>query len=209
MPPLLSDKFHANFKWGYYYGLRQLFEALCPEFYEHEKYIRREQIEKAGQELKQLLPTNDLQALVRWFSENGYALAALFGRLSEVSEAIPKFAVGNDFADFIIINGQSGRYELSLIMLGNPTWEGVDTDELLRESERLQGLLSWCKDHDQDVRRSLALRMASTYGAEQIAPSEEDSPHGRGYHLQIDTKLLCGRREEYGPEEKRTAKRHL
>jgi hypothetical protein len=201
VPPLLSDKFHANFSLGYYYGLRQLFEALCPEFYVREKYIRKERIEKAGEELKELLRTNDLQTIGHWFSANGYALAALFGRLWAVSEAIPKFAVGNDYADFIVINGQSGRYELSLIMLGNPTWEGVDTEELLRESERLQGLLRWCKDHEGDVRRSLALRMASSYGAEQIAPSEEDSPHGEGYHLAIDTKLLCGRREEYGPTE--------
>jgi len=201
VPPLLSDKFHADFKLGYYYGLRQLFEALCPEFYVREKFIRKEQIEKAGQELKELLPKNDLPALARWFSANGYALAALFGRLWAVSEAVPQFAVGNDHADFIVINGQSGRYELSLIILGNPTWQGLDTDELLKESERLQGLLRWCRDHDQDVRRSLALRMASTYGAQQIAPADRDFPPGRAYHLEIDTKLLCGRREEYGQKE--------
>lgn len=201
IPALLSDKFHANFLGGYYYGLRQLFEALCPEFYVHSKLIRKEQIEKARQELKELLPTNDLHALARWFSANGFALAALFGRLWTVSEALPKFAVGDDHADFIVVNGQSGRYELSLIMLGNPTWKGVDTDELLLELERLQSLLKWCRDHEQDVRRSLALRMASTYGAEQIAPSAKRFSHGRGYHLNMDTKLICGRREDYGSKE--------
>ena len=38
-------------------------------------------------------------------------------------------------------------------------------------------------------------------GAEQIAPSDPDSPYSGGYRLAIDAKLLCGRREEYGPSE--------
>ena len=203
VPAVLSDKFYADFRRNYYYGLRKLLEALCPTFYEHEKFIRKEQIENAAQQLRELLPRNNLIALREWFSLNGYALAALFGRLSAVSEAIPRFAAANDTVDFIIINGESGRYELSLIMLGNPTWSGVDTNELLSEAERLQSLLRWCKQNDLVVRRSLALRMASTYGAEQIAP---DFPFRRGYHLEIDAKLLCGRREEYGPKEKQPSK---
>lgn len=201
VPATLSDKFYADFRYSYYNGLRLLLQALCPEFYKREQSIREEQIEKAARELKKLLPSNDLEALRTWFSSNGYALAALFGRLWAVSEAIPRFAIGNDTVDFIVINGQSCRYELSLIMLGNPTWSRVNTDELLKESERLKGLLRWCRDHDQTVRRSLALRMASSYGAEQIAPVEQHSACGHGYHLEIDSKLLCGRREEYGPNE--------
>ena len=63
VPPMLADKFHADFRHSYYWGLRQLFEALCPEFYEHQKFIRKEQIEKAGQELEELLPRDDLEAL--------------------------------------------------------------------------------------------------------------------------------------------------
>jgi len=201
VPAMLSDKLYADFRHSYYRGLRKLLEALCPEFYEHEKFIRKEQIESAAKQLRELLPRNDLEGIRKWFSSNGYALAALFGRLWAVSEAIPKFSIGNDTADFMVINGQSGRYELSVIMLGNPTWSRVDTDELLREFERLEGLLRWCSDHDQHIRRSLALRMASSYGAQQIAPTEPDSPYGKGYHLEIDAKLLCGMRKEYGPSE--------
>ena len=114
------------------------------------------------QQLKELLRSNDLEALRKRFSSNGYALAALFETLWEVSEAISRLAIENDTADFIVINGQSGHYELSLVMLGHTTWSGVDTEELLKESERLQGLLRWCGKHDQDVRRFLALRMSSS-----------------------------------------------
>lgn len=199
IPALLSDKLYADFRYSYYRGLRMLLEALCPEFYEnYYQHIRNEQIERAGKELRKLLPQNDLEALRAWFSSNGYALAALFGQLWDVSEAIPKFAIGNDSPDFLVINGQSFRYELSLIMLGNPTWTRVNTDELLQESERLEGLLEWCRNHDSSVRRSLAIRMATGYGAEQIAP---DVPHSHAFPLEIDAKLLCGRREEYGPKE--------
>ena len=201
IPPMLSDKFYADFRSSYYRGLRQLFEALCPEFYEREKYIRKEQIEKASQELQELLPNNDIAILQSWFSSNGYALATLFGRLWAVSEAIPRFSIGNDTADFIVINGQSGRYDLSLIILGNPTWSRIDSNELLHECERVQVLLEWCKENNGTIRRSLALRMASSYGAEQIAPSERNRPDYDGYHLEIDAKLLCGRRKEYGVNE--------
>lgn len=201
VPAMLSDKLYADFRRSYYSGLRELLEALRPGFYAREKFIRKERIERASHELEKLLPTQDLEALRKWFSSNGYALAALFGRLWSVSEAIPRFVIGNDTADFIVINGQSGRYELSLITLGNPTWSSADTEELLRASERMEGMLRWCRDHDQHVRRSLALRMASSYGAEQIAPMESDGPAGKGYHLHIDAKLLCGRRKEYGASE--------
>ena len=205
VPATLSDKLYADFRNDYYWGLRELFKALCPEFYSSEKFIRKEQIERAARELRKLLPSDDLVALRDWFYSNGYALAALFGRLWAVSEAIPRFEIGNDRADFIVINGQSSRYDLSLIVLGSPTWSRVNTNELLRESERLEGLLRWCKAHESSVRRSLALRMSSTYGAEQIAPSQHNSllrsTTGHGHGLEIDAKLLCGRREEYGPNE--------
>ena len=212
VPATLSARLHADFRQSYYRGLRQLFEVLCPEFYKREKFVREGQIESAAQQLKELLPSNDLEALRKWFSLNGYALEALFRKLWSVTEAIPRLAIEDDTADFIVINGESSRYELTLIMLGSPTWSGVDNDERLKECERLQGWIRWCRGHDQNVRRSLALRMASTEAAEQLAPRESshkslgvrsvfkdsDSPYGRGHRLKIDGKLLCGRREEYG-----------
>jgi TIR domain len=201
VPAILSDKFYADFRPSYYYGLRQLFEALCPEFYERERFVRKEQIERAAQELRELLLNNDLQAIRGWFLSNGYALAALFGRLWHVHEAIPRFEIGNDQADFVVINGQSYRYEISLIMLGSPSWKRVKTEELLAESERLEGLLRWCRAHGEKFRWSLALRMASSYGAQQIAPVNMGGDRDPPYELEIDAKLLCGRREEYGPNE--------
>jgi hypothetical protein len=195
LPPMLADKLYADFTRSYYHGLRKLLEALCPSFYEHERYIRKEEYERAESELRNLLPANDLNAIREWSYANGYAFAALFGELWAVSEGIPRIPIGNDVADFMIVNGQSGRYEFSIIMLGDPTWRNVDTESLLREAERMEKLVEWCKRNEVAVRRTLAVRMASTYGAEQIA-----GPYGRA-HLIVDAKLLCGRREEYGSRE--------
>jgi hypothetical protein len=195
LPPMLFDKLYADFRHGYYFGLRRLLEALCPDFYYDQKFFQKEEIEKAEQNLRELLPNEDVESLWLWFSKNGYALAALFGRLCTVLEAIPRVSLGTETVDFIIVNRQSGRYDLSIVVLGNPNWIRVYPDELMQEAERLERLLQWCKDHDDFVRRTLALRMASTYGGEQIAQYQ--------CYVEIDAKLLCGRREEYGDAENR------
>jgi hypothetical protein len=197
IPPIISDKLYADFRSSYYRGLRELLQALRPDFYELGRYTHREKIVKAARALKKLLLTSEISKLREWFGLNGYALAALFGRLWLVSEAIPRFALGSDTVDFMVINGQSGRYELSLIVLGNPAWDGRNTNELAHECERIKGLLRWCKEHDQVVRQYLAVRMASSYGAEQIAPEG----YVNKFSLQIDAKLLCGRREIYTNEQ--------
>lgn len=198
IPVMLADKLYADFRDDYYEGIRLLFEALAPELYVRELYARRQRTEVAARELGEVLSLNDVAALGKWFSANGHVLATLFGRLWTVSESIPNFSLGDVNADFVVINGQSSRYESSLIALGSPPLTGVERNDLLRESERLEALLRWCKSHEEAFRRRLALRIASSYGAEQIAPK---SRHGSGTHLRVDSKLLCGRRTDYGRRE--------
>lgn len=60
----------------------------------------------------------------------------------------------------------------------------------------MKQLVEGCKRNEDAVRRTLAVRMASTYGADDIAGRYKA-------HMIIDAKLLCGRREEYGPRENR------
>ena len=203
LPPMLADKLYADFRHSYYFGLRRLLQALLPAFYEHEKFIRREQIESAHRELGEIVVSSDRDKVNAWFGTNGFALAALFGRLWAVSEALPRFSVGNDTADFLVINGQSGRYELSFIVLGDIGW-GSGGASIAREGAiRLERMLQWCRNNDDAVRHTLAVRMASAYGAEQIAPYHrgERVPWREGHHLEIDAKLLLGRRSDYGEEE--------
>src|SRR5271166_4907951 len=51
LPHMLADKFYADFRYSYYYGLRALLEALLPSVYDHEKFIRHEKVESAHREL--------------------------------------------------------------------------------------------------------------------------------------------------------------
>jgi hypothetical protein len=203
LPHMLADKLYADFRHSYYYGLRALLEALLPSFYEREKFIRHEQIESAHRELEKIVAEGDRDKIYNWFSSNGYALAALFGRLWAVSEAVPQFPVGKEIADFLVINGQSGRYELSLIVLGNTSWSIEDEGIARREAQRLEGMLKWCRKHEKAVRHALAIKMASTYGADQIAPVDRGrwTPSVYRHHLEIDAKLLLGRRSDFGEEE--------
>lgn len=203
LPPMLADKLYADFRHSYYRGLRALLAALQPEVYKHEKFIRKEAIEIAHRELGELIENGSRDKLVAWFASNGFALAALFGRLWAVSEAVPRFQAGDELADFLVINGQSGRYELSLVVLGYTAW-GIDgTDIANRESRRLEKMVQWCRSNADAVRHTLAVRMASSNGAEQIAPYDRSSwtPSPRRHHLQIDSKLLLARRDDYGEEE--------
>ncbi len=203
LPSMLKDKFYADFRYSYYNGLRAVLEALLPSFYEREKFARNEQIESAHQELRKIVANGDRDKVYSWFRSNGYALAALFGRLWAVSEAVPQFPVGTDMADFLVINGQSGRYELSLIALSSTSWSLEGEDVVPREAQRLQGMLEWCREHEEEVRRSLVIKMASSYGAEQIAPIDRRSwhPSPDGAALEINAKLLLGRRHDYGKRE--------
>jgi hypothetical protein len=207
VPLMLADKLYADFRNSYYFGLRALLHALLPAFYEHEKFISREQIMGAVGELEGIMECDDRDKIYAWFCSNGFALAALFGRLWAVSEALPRFPVGDDIADFLVINGQSARYELSLIVLGATIWSVGDEGIARRETRRLEGMLDWCSNNAVAVRHALAVRMASSYGAEQIAPDFVAPWAPTPDRLNIDAKLLLGRRSNYGEEENRLRNR--
>jgi hypothetical protein len=192
VPPMLADKLYADFRHSYYQGLRALLEALRPSFYEHEKYISKQRIESAGRELGKIVAEGNREEVYGWFCSNGYALAALFGTIWAVSEAVPQFPFEQEAADFLVVNGQSGRFELSLIVLSDTNWGIGGKDIARRETKRLLRMLKWCREHEEEVRHLLAVRMASSYGAEEIA---------RGLPLEIGAKLLLGRRRDYGKKQ--------
>jgi len=119
-------------------------------------------------------------------------LVALFGHLWLVAEAIPKFRLGHEVVDFLSINGQSFRYSFSIIQLDEPDLVNVARDDLTLKAQKLQDLVIWCKKHKDKVRQSAALRLANHYGAAQIVSD--------GHALDIDAKLVCGRRTHFNAE---------
>lgn len=93
--PMFADKFYADFRHSYYVGLRELLQALLPAFCDYEKFVRSEQIEAAHRDLGGIVASGDRDKVYVWFRSNGFALAALLGRLRSVSEAVPRFPVGS------------------------------------------------------------------------------------------------------------------
>ena len=199
VPAALSDKLYADFRKSYYDGLRSLVKTLCPGFYESQQFIQREKIGRELEHLRDLLTGHNLAAIRAWFSSHRHVLS-----YRVMSEVIPTVAVGADAVDFVGIASNSAGHHLSLIMLGSPTWNGQNPDELFRESERLEGLLRWCREHEQDVRRTLAIRIKNRDEATEIAPVEPLFPSRFDKFklpLKFKAKLLYGRRAEYGPTE--------
>mgnify|MGYP001317804711 CR=1 FL=1 len=199
VPAVLSDKLYADFRKNYYDGLRSLVKALCPGFYASHQFIQREKIGRELDQLRDLLAGKDLAAIRAWCFSHRHVLSNVV-----MSEVIPIVAVGDETVDCVGIASNSAGHHLSLIVLGSPTWNRQNPDELVRESERLEGLLRWCREHEQDVRRTLARRINNNDEAVEIAPIEPLFPSWVDKFklpLKFRAKLLYGRRAEYGPTE--------
>jgi hypothetical protein len=101
---------------------RELLDAIARGKYVNpeDEFNRRERPIGSEQELKSLFSSADQELIKQWFTTNPYVLPALFGRLWRVSETLAQVALGNEIVDFVIINGQSFRYEVSIIFVGDP-----------------------------------------------------------------------------------------
>lgn len=193
IPAMLADKLYADFRKSYYAGLRDLLRALDATEH-HGSFNKKEAIERDRSELTALLAASGSQALRIWFLTHGYALAALLGRPWQVSEAIPEFSMDQEAVDFLIVNGQSAKYELSLVRLGPSLITDADRDAVMSSARELEQLVAACKEKDLQFREAVAVRLKSRYGASQIAD------HGAGRSsrgLRLDAKLLCGRRLDF------------
>lgn len=199
LPDMLSDKFYADFRGDYYEGLRVLLRALQPEKRGNDPRIaarlqRHSEIEEGARDFTSLLETGNGEAVRDWLRGNTWAFAGLFGRLWQVFEMIPNMPVGADVIDLAVVNGQSGRYNISLVSLGALNLENLETVQqaVLRQDEALR----WCRENEGSFRRTLAVRMTSAYGVRQIRYSAVARSH-----LAFDSKIIMGRRAEYGASE--------
>jgi hypothetical protein len=204
LPPMLADKLYADFRESYYVGLRQLLRTLDPTAYHGSDsgYRHKELIETDRRELSELLSGSQDQAFQVWFLTHGYALAALLGRLWEVSEAIAGFSLDTttEAADFLVVNGQSFSYEMSLVRLGPTHVSDVHRDTIIQAAREVNKLVAKYKKQESEFRNAVAARLESNYGARQIAgryPGEGRFTRRFTRRLRLDAKLLCGRRDEF------------
>lgn len=199
LPDMLADKLYADFRGDYYRGLHALLQALRPEWEGRNRHAdarlhRRQELEISRQELIRLLQAGDEEAVHDWLHGNRFVLAGLFSPWSSF-DIIPRLAAGDIVPDFTVVNGQSGRYDASLVFLNALH---VGNEEALRRANALPlEALRWCRDNSDTVRRELAVRMTSAYGAEQIFPGTSSALAMRT-HIAFDAKVIMGRRVEYG-----------
>jgi len=197
LPASLSGKSYANFCDSYYSGLRDLLDALCPELYPRvaKFYDSRQRSEDVASGLEAVLSTGDAKATRRWFETHGYALAALFGRLWSVSEAIPQFQISDSspVSDFLVVIALS--YEFLVVSLGNPRLGDVSAEYLDTKVRALRDFVSAC-DKDRTVFfRCVALRCRDSDAGRCIYP--DDDCYRSTAPVKIEGKFICGRRHEF------------
>lgn len=196
LPPVIADKLYAEFRRGYYLGLRSLLRAISPSIYEDYGHTlrRKEEIEFDRNDLERALDLNDSARISEWFRGHSHVLTSLFGRGLLVSEAISKVVLdGRDVADFLILNGQSFRYEFTLVTLGPSSLSTMTDIEVLQQVEELDSRLNMCREHEAEVRRIAAIRLKNGGAAGHLAANEGFSK----LHLHLAAKLIAGRRHEY------------
>jgi hypothetical protein len=116
-----------------------------------------------------------------------------------VRECIPKFRFGAEFvSDFVLVEGQSWRYHITLIELEPPTEKVYTRDG--KFAKRLNGAigqisdwLNWIDENESYFRQSLSKSIASTYGSRQIQRPLEGYNIRTRRHI-IKAKIIIGRR---------------
>jgi hypothetical protein len=193
IPPSLRDKLYADFRFGYYRGLRALLEALRPDLYA----LSPQRLSQEGRdpriELEDILAKCDRQEALGWLHTNAFVLASALGSHRGFTEAIPEVPLENDACDFVVVQNTSLGYWICLVALGAVSWPGRARRLVAtRQLEQLSSHVNWCRQNQEDFRRTLVLRMQGSYGARDIAPSD-----GLSTPLTITGALLVGRRSEY------------
>ena len=192
LPAMLSDKLYVDFSWGYFRSLKELVYSIDPILENRHRgyYGRRSQQENNLSLLKELISSNKIDRIKEHLIKNDFLLAALLGRLWAVSESVPnfRFLEDNKPIDFVVVNGQSFRYEIALTSLMSVEFSKETTEQLKVELERLKQLRNICYQFENDFKTAVAIRMK--YGSEQIGDLRYNS------EISIKIKIICGRRNE-------------
>src|SRR5436190_1089715 len=81
LPPALADKHFADFRHGYFSGLRDLLKGIDPAFDSEicDTYLKKEVIETDRAELRSLIETAAPAEIASWMARHKYVIPAVFG----------------------------------------------------------------------------------------------------------------------------------
>ena len=139
----------------------------------------------------QVLKSNHEEEVQSFLKSHPQILLNTFGDRWVVNDCLPKFKFGNEYvSDFVLVTGQSGRYEVTLIELEPPTERpftqtGSYGRRLNGAINQITDWLGWIHSNEHFFRTSLSNKMIDRYGRDQVAQT------GR---LFIKSRVVIGRR---------------
>jgi TIR domain len=190
LPDMLIDKVYADFRAEYYHGLFAILRALQPEAQvaniSNLGAPKLVEMQAGKRELLRLLNCGDIAQIRTWMERNSYIFKGVIGPTFRSIQIIPHLEVDGGLIDLAIVATQSGRTDISLVLLGSPSLETRENLDVA--AVRLSGAVRWCSDNIDLLRHKLLLRMRS--GMRRMTSSAH-----------ISGTIVIGRRSEYGSDE--------
>jgi len=204
VPPSISDKFFADFREGYFYGLLKLLEALDSRARVEpwERFRRLNDSKTLQAELERVLLSGDLLELRGWVRSRPQVLLFLLGRLWALSEVIDDFAFGQAREDieYLVASGQSYHFEFQAVRLGPVHWRATSIPEMEAMAEATHRFVLNCRENYDEFARAASIRFAQ----DQIGPpSFVGYPEHFARRHEVRGTLLVGRRDQYDGEYQR------
>lgn len=152
IPASISDKLFADFRGQYYWGLHELLEALNPRDRESRwssRYRPQDNFPQLEQELEQLLASGSSTQIREWIQVNSPMLLLLFGHRWALSEAIQDFGFGEsrESVDYLMVNGQSFRFDFQAVSLGPPHWTSETTAAVDALADGVNRFVTSCRNN--------------------------------------------------------------
>jgi hypothetical protein len=202
IPPMLKDKLYADFRDGYYYGLRDLLRTLNPESEElyRERYRMFREIDDIAADLRTVMARGQTEQVRKWFRSHPLVLVLLFGRLWAFCDAVPDFAFGRnrEVFDYLIANGQSFSFDFQAVRLGPLNWSDANRDDILKTASSMHEFVIDCLENHDEFRRAACIRFSES---QMVPPTMDKYSHGESGPPNLRATILLGRRDEYSNKE--------
>ncbi len=205
IPASISDKLFADFRGQYYWGLTKLLEVLDPRDLESQwksKYRRQDYSPQLEHDLENVLAAGSLEQMRTWMRINSPVLLLLFGHRWAFCKAIHDFGFGNarEFIDYLMVSGQSFRFEFQAVSLGPPNWLSSAANEVHTLANGVSRFVTNCRSNFDEFCRAASIR----FSMDQIGPpSFIGYPQDLAERHELKGTLLIGRRHEYHDEQEK------
>jgi hypothetical protein len=205
VPASISDKLYADFRRNYFWGLTKLLEALDPRERESRWESRFHSLGDThllGEQFEGVLGSGQMAVVKDWVQSSSHILLQLFGRRWALSESIRDFGFGRarEDIDFLVVNGQSFKFEFQAIRLGPVQWSSASVSEVQAQAEKLGQFVVSCRENYEEFCRAASIRFSET----QIGPPAfVGYPDRFARRHEIRGTLLVGRRNDYRDEQER------